>query len=390
VKFSGELGRLAGGPVGFAGGIETRTESMNDVPDPIAQQGGLIGTGSSRTQGDRRASAIYAEFNLPVVKSLELQLAGRSDSYSDFGSAFSPKVGAKWTVSPQVAVRASVAKGFRAPTLVENSNSASLGFASVADPLRNNAATIIGVLNTGSKGLKAETSKSTSIGIVMEPTPNLSFSADIYSIEQRDLVALNGESYIVRNPTLFPGAVVRDPATNQILVVYDNYTNQAKVETKGVDLDVRAKLGATSWGKFAARAGITYVGEWNFTVRNGVDPVNYANRNDGPYGALPLYKVRASLDWVAPAFAVTVSANQTGGYDQRNTTAAAAEKRVSDMTTWDVYAAYTGIKNAKLGLSITNLFNRNPPWDIATGLGISNAQYDLRGRYLRAFAEYKF
>ena len=173
-KVSGELGKMAGGPIGFAAGLETRSEAMSDVPDPIVQQGRLIGTGSSRTQGDRRASAAFAEVNLPVSKGIEVQLAGRSDSYSDFGSAFSPKVGAKWTISPQLAVRGSVAKGFRAPTLVENANSASLGFSSVLDPLRNNASTIIGVLNTGSKGLKAETSKSTSLSgrcapVAMEP-----------------------------------------------------------------------------------------------------------------------------------------------------------------------------------------------------------------------------
>ncbi len=390
VKVSGELMQLPAGPLGFAAGLDVRSESITDTPDPILQQGRLIGTGASRTDGSRNASALYMEMSVPATKGLELQLAGRSDNYSDFGSAFSPKVGIKFTASPRLALRASMAKGFRAPTLVENANSSSLGFDSVLDPVRNNASTIIGVLNSGSKNLKAERSVSSTVGIVFEPVNDISVALDYYTIEQKDLVALNGAQFIVRNPSVFPGAVVRDPASNQILVVYDNFSNQSNVLTKGVDLDVRAKLGANSYGKFAARATASYLMEWSFSPRAGVPTVDYAHRNDGPNGSLPLVKLRAALDWQMAALSATLAANHTGSYNQKNTTAALAEPTVQSHTTFDLYMAYTGLKNLKATLSVENLANRNPPWDIASGLGISNSQYTLRGRYTRLGLEYKF
>ena len=388
-KVSTELTRLPAGPLGFAAGIEARTETLSDIPDPLSQQGRLIGTGSSRTDGSRNAQAAFVEFNLPATQELEFQLAARADHYSDFGSAFSPKVGLKYTATPQLLFRASVATGFRAPTLVENANSASLGFDSVLDPLRANASTVIGVLNTGSKVLEAETSKSSSFGAVFEPVKDLSIGLDFYRIEQKNLVSLNGAQFIVRNPALFPGAVIRDPATNTILVVYDNYSNQANVTTNGIDLDARARLPASDMGRFSLRFGATYLQGWNYKAKPTSDAVDYAGRNDGPNGALPTFKARAGLDMLAGAFAGSVNLNYISNYEQRNA-GASADPFVGASTTVDVYASYNVVKNGKLSLSISNLFDRQPPWDIATGVGIANSQYDLRGRYVRLGGDYKF
>jgi iron complex outermembrane recepter protein len=390
VKASTELMKLAHGPLGFAAGLETRRESLVDTPDPLAQQGRLIGTGSSRSTGSRTATAAYGEFSIPLAKGLEVQAAGRADHYSDFGSAFSPKLGMKFAMSPQALVRASVSKGFRAPTLVENANSASLGFGSVLDPARNNASTIIGILNSGSKDLKAETSVSSTIGFVLEPAKDVSVAVDYYRINQKDLVSLNGAQFIVRNPSLFPGAIVRDPITNQILVVFDNYTNQSNVVTSGIDLDVGARFAPTPIGRFALRGNASLLLDWTYRPTAAATPVNYAGRNDGPNGSLPSVRSRVSLDWMLPSFTTTLSLNHIGEYQQRNTTSPLAEPTVAESNTLDVYFAYTGIKNLKLSFSVNNLFDSRPPWDVASGVGISNSQYNLRGRYVRAGVDYKF
>ncbi|MFH7042253.1 TonB-dependent receptor plug domain-containing protein [Paucibacter sp. JuS9] len=389
-KVSTTLAQLEGGALGFAAGLEARRESMVDTPDPLAQQGRLIGTGSSRNDGSRSASAAYAELVAPVTKQLEFQLAGRADRYNDFGNAFSPKLGLKYVFSPAVLVRASSARGFRAPTLVENSASASLGFESVQDPVLSNASSIVGVLNTGSKDLKAEKSTSNSFGLVVEPVRGVIASVDYYSIEQRNLVALNGAQFIVRNPTLFPGSVVRQAGTNQILVVYDSYSNLAKVKTQGLDFEIGAKFAPLPIGRFGVRLSATQLLNWEYTAKAGGDAVDYAGRNDGPFGAMPKLKARATLDWAHGDFSSSLSWNHTGAYEQRVTTGAGVDGSVADMTTVDLFLAYTGVKNLKLSLGIKNLGDRNPPWDVSTGLGYSTAQYDLRGRYLRAGLEYKF
>jgi iron complex outermembrane receptor protein len=71
-----------------------------------------------------------------VIKNLETSLAGRYDHYSDFGGAFTPKVGFKWLATPELAARGTWGKGFRAPSLFQISNSNVQSFQTITDPLR--------------------------------------------------------------------------------------------------------------------------------------------------------------------------------------------------------------------------------------------------------------
>ncbi|NJR72445.1 MAG: TonB-dependent receptor, partial [Gammaproteobacteria bacterium] len=60
------------------------------MPDALVQQGRLLGTGSTATDGKRNVSSAFFEASIPASKTVEFQVAGRFDRYSDFGSAFSP------------------------------------------------------------------------------------------------------------------------------------------------------------------------------------------------------------------------------------------------------------------------------------------------------------
>lgn len=60
---------------------------------------------------------INADMHVPGVYSLDLNLAGRYDKYSDFGSTKNPKIGANWEVVRGVRLRGSWAKSFVAPAL---------------------------------------------------------------------------------------------------------------------------------------------------------------------------------------------------------------------------------------------------------------------------------
>jgi iron complex outermembrane recepter protein len=387
LKASTTLMALEGGDLGLAVGVEARRESMFSSPDALAKQGRLLGTGSSEYSGERKAAAAYAELVAPVKKGVELQFAGRFDKYNDFGSAFSPKVGAKIVFTPQALLRASVARGFRAPTLVENASSNSLGFSSVVDPLRNNASTIIGVLVEGARNLKAERSLSRSIGLVLQPTTSASVSLDYFHITQNDLVSLQGEQFIVRNPALFPGQVVRDPVTNTILVVTDRYSNLAEVSTEGLDLEATLRLPDSAMGRFTLRASATQMLAYEYQPRADAQAVDHAGLNTGPFGAMPKLKARFGVDWRHDAWSASLSFNHTGSYGTPSNTAAPI---VKEQTTADLFLGYAFSQSLKLSLNIKNLMDQNPPWDVGTGLGYSSGQYDLRGRYVRAGLEFKF
>src|SRR3546814_15728891 len=55
--------------------------------------------------------------NVPLVRRFDLQLAGRYEHYSDFGSVARPKIAAAWDVFDGLRVRGSYSQGFRAPNL---------------------------------------------------------------------------------------------------------------------------------------------------------------------------------------------------------------------------------------------------------------------------------
>jgi len=336
-------------------------------------------------------SAGFGELSLPLLKQFELQLAVRADHYSDFGNAVTPKVAAKWTPLPEVLVRASFNKGFRAPTLAENAQSTSIGFVNVTDPTRGNASTLISGIQTGNPNLSAEKSNAYNIGLVLEPTKGVTLGADLYRIEQKNLVALNGFQYTVTNAALFPGAVVRD-AAGVIVSVSDRFTNVSMVETTGVDVDAKVRFEPMPMGRLTARSNISYIINWKQPPAAGQPLREWVSTNNGPAGALPRYKAKVSLDWDIAAFTATFTSNFTAAYTQGSATALAsgAPAYIGSMTTSDLTLGWSGIKNLKIFAAVQNIGDRQPPWDPTQATGFSLSQFDMRGRYLRAGLEYRF
>ena len=82
-------------------------------PSPSAQSTGVSGRRSrprrsrpklgslgidpeSDTTGSRKSAAVFAELSIPLMKRLDLTLAGRFDKYNDFGNTFNPKVALRY------------------------------------------------------------------------------------------------------------------------------------------------------------------------------------------------------------------------------------------------------------------------------------------------------
>ncbi|WP_204382810.1 TonB-dependent receptor domain-containing protein, partial [Aeromonas veronii] len=59
----------------------------------------------------------YIESLIPITEQIELNLAGRFDKYSDFGSAFSPKASLRYQPLDNLLFRTSWSQSFRAPGL---------------------------------------------------------------------------------------------------------------------------------------------------------------------------------------------------------------------------------------------------------------------------------
>jgi iron complex outermembrane recepter protein len=181
--------------------------------------------------------AIYGELSLPVTKELEAQFAIRSDKYSDYGRSTVPKVGLKYKLADGLLVRANWGKGFRAPTLPEISPSTATFFIQVNDPVTNTTPQISGSYS-GNPTLQAETSISKTLGVVFEPSKNFSVGVDFYSIQWTNQVTSDDFQGLVDSGS---SKVLRDPVTQNIITVFNQFRNSGKVGTKGLDFDNRVR-----------------------------------------------------------------------------------------------------------------------------------------------------
>jgi iron complex outermembrane receptor protein len=112
---------MGGGAAGFAFGAEARKEKSRLRGDRHHRHAwASLGIDpDSDTSGHRKVYAAFVELNLPVLKNLEINVAGRYDKYSDFGDTFNPKIGIRYQPTDQLVLRGSANTGFRAPTLYE-------------------------------------------------------------------------------------------------------------------------------------------------------------------------------------------------------------------------------------------------------------------------------
>ncbi|MDB5685972.1 MAG: TonB-dependent receptor, partial [Rhizorhabdus sp.] len=139
---------------------------------------------------DRKAWSGYVDFATKPVDGWTVDVAGRYEHYSDFGSKVIGKLTSRYDFTEALAVRGTVSTGFRAPTLAESyysNTNVSPTSAVVQLPANSAAAAIIGF---GS--LKPETSTNVSAGFVAHPAPALTVTLDAYQIRIKDRIAASG------------------------------------------------------------------------------------------------------------------------------------------------------------------------------------------------------
>jgi len=391
-KISGAIGHTWAGEIGFAAGAEWRREKL-DSNNPWQIDAGLqIRPAIAEVHGERKVTAAYAEVNVPLAERLELQAAARADHYSDFGDAFSPKLSLRWQPWDILLVRAAASKGFRAPSLSENSNSTSIAYGSVIDPRdpdvpgsRQNPT----FFTVGNNDLKPERTKSFNAGIVLSPWSNTSLSVDYYRIELENLVGTNNTQTLVTDNV--PGAVSRDER-GKLLAVFNRYQNLSELKTSGLDVELRQRFPTTQAGDFGLSTAFTHVRNYSRPTVVGGPLVDYAGSNLG--ATLPKNKATTTVDWSYGDFRTALTWYYTSGYDQKASAAATAvQDRVDAYNQFDLYLGYTGIEKLTLYAKIQNLADEEPPYD-ASFPGIRApydfSQYDLRGRYFTVGFDYRF
>lgn len=424
-KATRELMQLPGGAMGIAVGAEYRKEETNSDPTPYTNTNDIAGLGYSAAKGSRNVSAIYTELAIPVLKSLEFQLAARSDKYSDYGRSTTPKAGFKYTPTNTIAFRGTYAEGFRAPSAAENGDSAVAAFTNIAsDPIRCAVTKLaadcssqqVGAITVGNKNIKPETSKSYSLGLVVEPVKNFSISLDWWKIVRDGEISGSDPGAIVANPGSYPDAqIVRgEPTTNfptlvgPILMVKAPYLNAGKTQTSGLDLDMRTKFDLGSNGKLNAGVVITYMNEFRRTDADGTVHEfagTHGDVNLSGDGGTPRTKASFTLGWERGPWTLSGNVNYVSSISDTNEIGGdcldvdANGKpylgcRVASFTTMDVFGKWKMSKNLEFTASITNLFDKMAPLDVQTygriNYNPSLHQSGAVGRYFNVGARYTF
>jgi iron complex outermembrane receptor protein len=210
----------------------------------------------------RKNYAGYVDFNLKPIEGMTVDIAGRHEHFEDFGSTNIGKLTARYDFTPAFALRGTVSKGFRAPTLAEEHyTTVNVGPNTAFIQIQPNSAAAAAV-GLGS-GLKPEKSNNYSLGIVFRPVDRLIGTLDIYQIDIKDRIVGSGTllgavsgnviSQAVVNAALLSGASidqVRDTGINL-------FANGIDTRTRGADFTLAYPVDY-SFGHVDWSVGATY------------------------------------------------------------------------------------------------------------------------------------
>jgi iron complex outermembrane recepter protein len=429
------LFNLAGGATQLALATEFRKEEMlylTDVPKVSqASSSGLAGSGARRA-GDRDIKALAAEFNLPILKNLELAVSVRYDKYSDFGSTTNPKAAIRFTPYKDLLLRTSYNEGFAAPTLTQLYAPTSTTFTggSYNDPFLcpngvvNSAAGGVASRDCrlqfqqqqgGNTQLTPETSKAWTVGFVYQITPKLSVGLDQWFYRVKNNISTIGENTIFGDPVTYANLFVRCsrapaalqtaigacrvPGGDPLAFIINTNQNLGETFTRGVDVQVNWASGATPYGAFNASLRGTYVTDYQFqVVKNGAYfyPVGNYNANFG--GPVLRYQQVTNFGWQKGNWNTNLVNRYSSGYfDQNgagNVLAAFRNNVVKSYSIFDLAVTYTGIKGLSVQAGILNLADTDPSFTNQTARfqarGYDDRVHNPLGRVYTLSAKYNF
>ncbi len=382
LKATGDIAEMRHGVLSTAIGAEYRYEDFSDQWDPTTESGDVLGVGGTSGKGDRNSWALYAELNIPVLSTLEIDIAARYDAYSDFGGTFNPKLGLRWQPISNLLVRGSAGTGFKSPSLPELHSGEIRLFDAVIDPVTGEAVTV-DTLTIGNPDLDAEESRNYGLGLVWDINRAWDFGVDYWRIKVDNAVS-NDAQFYVNNESLFPESVIRGPG-GEIEEVRNPFRNIAEQRVWGIDFSTNATWSISGAGDFGLNIVASYLGSFEEKKVPGADSVERAG-NDGR----PRWRGQASLTWDKADYRAAVILNYVGGYDR--VTETIESYKVDSWTTIDAQFDWTpsAIQGSTITLGINNLFDEKPPEETFWDEGwpwYNRALHSARGRFL--YARYK-
>ena len=438
----GDLFQLPAGNVGIAFGVEARRETQQDdrdanldgsrsFVDMVTGETNLSNVAAVSpnpdTEGSRTVGSAYVEFavplvspdmDIPLVRRLDLQLAGRYEHYSDFGSVAKPKIALAWDLLPGLRLRGSYSQGFRAPNLEQTHATQYARLAGGTDYIRCEAdlragridampecgqgTSGVSLLVAGNPDLKPEESTNRSFGLVLQPSfipgeyGELTFTVDRWRIEQERIVGLLGAQtalildYLERvggggNPLVNRSAPTEEDIAffagtgiapvGDVVSINDRFINLQPQTVGGLDFSLNWRLRKTPIGRFSFRLDATRLLEFTREPGEIVDAL-YAARAAGTIDPLtplpdptqligingrPQWRAGSSLTWSQGPWRAGLSAQYMSSFIQPGLLGLSGEPwQVEGRTVYNLYGQYRFKGSTELRVGVRDLTDEGP------------------------------
>ena len=418
VNANGSLYKLPAGKIKGAVGLQVRYETLSNLFT------GLYTV--TNINKHRSVDSAFLEGDIPVLPSFQsgvsapsliIDVAGRVDHYSDFGTSVNPRVGLAWRPLRGVKIRGTVSSSFKAPNFYELYGARySLLVNSPEPQLPPTSSAALLYVSGSNPRLTAEKATEWTAGLDVSPSdiPGLSTSVTYYHIRfKQRIVDLNipllaaldqgneYSAYIERNPsaaelegwrndypysnlTVIPGLGPARTLLDAVAIVDDRFQNVGQTQSSGM-LSTVAYDGTYR----GFRYNVGFNGAYIFDFKNidvpGASAYSILNTLNNPVD----FRARLTAGVRHAAWGVTAFLNYVNHYRDLTTGTPVA---VASWTTLNVTASYRlfrGIPDwgkTRLLLSCVNCLDRAPPAIrlISDYLGYDPANANALGRFLTA------
>lgn len=424
---------LPAGDISLALGYEHRKETGRITPDDVTQSGVGIGTFIFPTNGQFTTNEAFGELDLPLISDkpliadLSVNVQGRYSHFSNFGGAFTKKVGLNYTPVDGLRFRGSYGTSFRAPDVVELYGGGVGRRTALADPCNSGAGslratngqvdancTTLGVSSTffqtdnavpnrdgGNPSLQPEEGRTFTLGVVFQPAflPDFTATVDFYDISIKNAIGSGNVQLNLNNCYADPNLIARaaDPndscftfagrqPNGDLSRILTRAFNVAQQSTSGIDFNLkynRDDLGFMP-GSFSSVLRLSHVAsfknqgvELSGTLSGGVDGL----------ASYPSWRGNLTSTYSISDFDFQWQVNYVDAVDDINYGKSIPLVNLKDYSgpptyfSHDVLVRWTPRDDMRLSAGINNLFDKDPPYVFATARNASSVLHDQIGRY---------
>ena len=413
--------------IALVSGFESRTMNFERIPDYVYSEGIALGFGGAipALSGEIAVTEMFAEASIPLIEnkpgiqSLVADLAWRKSEYDLTGSVTTNRVGITYQPANLVRFRGGISTAERAPTIssLYYPNNTSLwtgedGCAGGSPTYTAAQCALTGVASnrygsvssspagqyysyiTGNDQLKSESADTTTFGMVVNLSDNVTASVDYWKIDIEDAISSPSPETIIElcaTEGKLCDLIHRGPTGNLWQVgsgVDQKSQNLGTSLFAGIDFAANASLDVLG-GSLAVATSVTKMLDKknqsiSFLASTAYDCVGIMSNDCYPS---PEWRSRSSLSFNnGGPWNVGLTYRTMSGIDVDYPGDLIASDALSGSRNWiDVNASYQLLSNTQVTFAVTNLTDEQPPviGDALSG-GYGNtlaANYEALGQY---------